>query len=99
MPAWVPRTSGSRLEVCFSPSCEAFLRSDHQGALLDGEALRLTLSQSLQADPRPLYRWRREQGKEGGEYTLQIDGVTATCCFDEHEDGSVHVRVTRLIRS
>jgi len=51
--------------------------------LPDAESLRRTLVQALAADPRPLYRWRRQQASEGpAEYDVAIDGVVARCRFE-----------------
>ena len=52
--------------------------------LLDADALRRTLEQSLAADPRPLYRWRRESrdADARAEYDVVVDGVLARCRFE-----------------
>ena len=53
------------------------------GRLLDAAALRRTLQQALFADPRPLYRWRREQKQTTSLYTVTIDGLSARCLFEK----------------
>ena len=51
--------------------------------LPDSDSLCGAIQESLAADPRPLYRWRRQQaaGAVAAEYELRVDGVTACCRF------------------
>ena len=59
--------------------------------LLGAEAFRRTLTQALAADPRPLYRWRRDQSNActttSEPYSLDLDGVRVRCCFERAADG------------
>ncbi|KAL1520065.1 hypothetical protein AB1Y20_023540 [Prymnesium parvum] len=103
VPSWVPGAESLRLEVSFTSAAEEALslHSNHNSTrLLEGEALKSTLRQSLEADPRPLYRWRRQQsGKESvAEYELQVDGMLASCRFERNCDGSENVVVTSVAR-
>ena len=103
--AWAADDSPA-LRVSFTAAATAQLdavRSAAVGAsadaaplLRDATALRDALVQSIAADPRPLYRWRRQQAaadggapavdgagesSEGGEYDVRIDGVCARVRF------------------
>lgn len=82
---WVDPPS---LPVRFTPEATAALErlrpaasKSHTPGLLDAASLRSTLEQSLAADLRPLYRWRRDGG-DGAEYSVRVDGVRvlATIC-------------------
>ena len=68
----------------------------------DAAQWRRALEQTLAADPRPLYRWRREQRGEAGasaEYDVAVDGIVARCRFERGEvDGSECVSVLGLKR-
>ena len=51
------------------------------GSILRGSSeLRRAIEQTLAADPRPLYRWRRDG--DGAEYDVPIDGLVARCRFE-----------------
>lgn len=68
------------------------------GALTsDVEQLRRALVQTLAADPRPVYRWRREQ-KSGGaaDYDVHVDGVEWRCRFELASPDADAERVTVL---
>ena len=76
--------------MTFSEEAEAVLQ--------DRDTLRRMLMQSLEADPRPLYRWKRQQRAKGtaAEYDLHVDGLVARCRFEAEDDGPVSVLVTAL---
>lgn len=88
------------LPVNLSPEAEAALdaAASRSTSLLRGrDQLRRALVQTLAADPRPLYRWRRERGQGGAEYDVTLDGVCARCAFELSADGtSESVTVLRL---
>ena len=49
----------------------------------DAAALERTLVQTFAADPRPLYRWRRQRDAESAAtYEVRVGGVRATAEFD-----------------
>jgi len=92
---WVP-AGASSLEVVFSPAASSALDT-LRGTLLDDNAsLRRTLVQSLESDPRPVYRWRRERGAGAAEYELQVDGITAQCRFERSSEGEERVLVVAV---
>ena len=76
-------------------------KSGHVGLLQDAAAFRSALVQTLAADPRPLYRWRRErdQGAGGAEYDVVVDGVSVRCRFERNEYGVERVVVLTLART
>jgi len=81
------------LRVVVSDSARAGIRGLGlaRGGLIEDEAqLERVLTQCLASDPRPVYRWRKQQ-REGGaaEYDLNLDSICARCRFEE--DGSVTV--------
>jgi tRNA-Thr(GGU) m(6)t(6)A37 methyltransferase TsaA len=87
-------------EVTFALEAEAALKetSAMAGALTsDVEQLRRALVQTLAADPRPVYRWRREQ-KSGGaaDYDVHVDGVEWRCRFELASPDADAERVTVL---
>lgn len=91
--AWV---EAEPLEVVFAPEAAAALERDdselglgRRGLLPSAASLRRALAQMLAADPRPLYRWRREaRAAEGGaEYEVVLDGVRARCVFERGDAG------------
>lgn len=87
------------LPVRLAPEAEAALEAAagrSVSLLRDASSLRRALVQTLAADPRPLYRWRRERGTSGAEYDVSIDGLCARCVFELGEDGSEWVTVLRL---
>ena len=85
------------LDVQFAPEAEAALDAlDCTGALSDAAQLRRALVQTLAADPRPLYRWRRERGTGGAEYDVAVAGVTARCAFELDAEGVESVTIVRL---
>ena len=59
-------------------------RADLQRLRGDGAAaLERTLVQTFAADPRPLYRWRRQRDAESAAtYEVRVGGVRATAEFD-----------------
>ncbi len=93
------------LPVRFAPAAAAALAGGEAGddgggelfapgrqrLLPDAATLERLLVQALAADPRPLYRWRREQqGSASGaaaEYELTLDGVRVRCRFEADEGG------------
>jgi len=92
---WVP-AGASSLEVVFSPAASSALDT-LRGTLLDDNAsLRRTLVQSLESDPRPVYRWRRERGAGAAEYELQVDGIRAQCRFERSSEGEERVLVVAV---
>lgn len=98
VPSWVPDGEQAPVEVVFAPEAEASLaRLSHQ-ILPDAEAFRRTLTQSLKADPRPLYRWKRQQRDQGSaaEYDLHVDGVVARCRFESPSMDYLTVVITTL---
>lgn len=96
--AWV-EDAQRPLEVAFAPAAAAALADGGAlGAgrrLLRGGALRRALAQALAADPRPLYRWRREAAAGGAPaaYEAVLDGVRARCVFERGADGRERVTV------
>ena len=84
-PEW---TNPSPLRVCFDATAldaidQLCAHREEPGRLLDAAALRRTLQQALSADPRPLYRWRREHKQTTSLYTVTIDGLSARCRFEK----------------
>ena len=87
------------LPVLLAPEAEAALDAAARRSaslLCDAATLRRALVQTLAADPRPLYRWRRERGTGGAEYDVSIDGLSARCAFELGDDGAESVTVLRL---
>jgi tRNA-Thr(GGU) m(6)t(6)A37 methyltransferase TsaA len=95
------------LEVRFSPEADAELKSllpsreeTRSGAtflMSDAARFRRALEQTLAADPRPLYRWRREKrGQDSAEYDLRLDGLLVRCRYESMEGGSEYVVVLKL---
>lgn len=99
VPEWVPRLDEGIVEVSFGPGAEESLRKLGGTLIMDGEALRHSLVQSLRSDPRPLYRWKREQKVEGSlaDYDIHVDGVVARCRFESSINGPTTVMVTNII--
>ena len=92
-PSWIDPPP---LPVNLAPEAEAAIvdavgRSD--SLVRDAAQLRRALVQTLAADPRPLYRWRRERGKGGAEYSLSFDGLNVRCAFELDDDGAESVRI------
>ena len=99
-------------DIRFTPEAEAALKvrrrneggsgSKGRGCLTTDEAqLKRALVQTLAADPRPVYRWRREQqaaveGGEAAEYDLALDGCVARCRFARGPEGAEYVEVLSL---
>eukprot|EP00316_Scyphosphaera_apsteinii_P016526 CAMPEP_0119347710 /NCGR_PEP_ID=MMETSP1333-20130426/108667_1 /TAXON_ID=418940 /ORGANISM="Scyphosphaera apsteinii, Strain RCC1455" /LENGTH=190 /DNA_ID=CAMNT_0007360267 /DNA_START=427 /DNA_END=999 /DNA_ORIENTATION=+ len=78
------------LRVSLSVSAMAGLRdivqNRKEGLMSDYESLEQALKQVLAADPRPLYRWRRQQQQRGSAlYEIVVDGVRAQCRFEADE--------------
>ena len=91
------------LPVRLAPQAEADVEAAvGRGAtplLSDAASLRRALVQTLAADPRPLYRWRRERGAGGAEYDVALDGHTARCRFElDTASGAESVCVLRFER-
>jgi tRNA-Thr(GGU) m(6)t(6)A37 methyltransferase TsaA len=65
-----------------------------EALVMDAAQWERVLGQCLAADPRPTYRWRKQQ-REGvaAEYDLCVDSLCARCCFET--DGSVTVLSVR----
>lgn len=93
--------------ISFSPAAEDALSTLHgtasnSGLTADVARFRRALVQTLAADPRPVYRWRREQSKgtsagAGGEYDLELDGIVCRCRFERDEtSGDERVLVLSL---
>lgn len=90
--------------ITFAPEAEEALEALRSGAINRGAAasssltadaaqFRRALVQTLAADPRPLYRWRREQQGGGkaatgssGEYDITFDGLICRCRFGRKGD-------------
>jgi len=94
-PSWIDPPP---LSVRFTPQAEhdLCLVSGRSGSMLSDAQLRRALTQTLAADPRPLYRWRRERGVGGAEYDVAIDGLRAHCSFELEQDGTEVVVVLRV---
>ena len=91
------------LPVRLAPQAEADVEAAvGRGAtplLSDAASLCRALVQTLAADPRPLYRWRRERGAGGAEYDVALDGHTARCRFElDTASGAESVCVLRFER-
>jgi hypothetical protein len=94
------------LHVPFLPEAEAELAG---GTYSSSPAqLRRLLVQTLAADPRPQYRWKRARnGSDGAEYDVDVDGWLVRCRFEddnvdhEHDDeqGGEVVTVLRVGRT
>ena len=87
------------LGVSLAPAASQWLASlaPSSGRLLpDADALRACLCECLAADPRPLYRWRRQRQGAEAEYVLCVDGIEARCRFAEDAQGRCDVMVTQL---
>ena len=84
------------LDVNVSDAAAEQLCSTDRGRaplLASPEELRAALVQTLAADPRPVYRWRRQQQAVDGdppwEYDVRLDGVRARCRFEADESVTV----------
>lgn len=92
--AWV--SDERALRVTISPEATAQLAEmlphlPARGNFGSVSELRDAITQCLQADPRPLYRWRRQKQAAGAdEYSLVLGGVSIRCRF-EADDASVTV--------
>ena len=87
------------LHVRFVPEAEAALdRGTHS---LSAAQHRRLLQQTLAADPRPHYRWRRAlEGDDSAEYDIVVDGWHVRCRFDvDSEMDTEVVTVLQLRRS
>ena len=87
------------LPVRLAPEVEAALEGAigrSSSMLQDADQLRRALVQTLAADPRPLYRWRRERGAGGAEYDIAFDGLCARCAFELGSTGVESVTVLQL---
>ena len=70
------------LRVRFDDAAEAALAKGVHSE--DAAQFRRLLEQTLAADPRPLYRYKRalDGGDDGGEYDIAVDGWVARCRFE-----------------
>lgn len=67
---------------------------DREALVKDAAQLERVLGQCLAADPRPTYRWRKQQrDRVAAEYDLCVDRLCARCRFET--DGSVTVLSVR----
>ena len=94
--AW---TDPPPLDVSLAPAAAQWLDSlapSGERLLPDADVLQACLCECLSADPRPLYRWRRQRQGEEAEYVLCVDGIEARCRFAENAEGRCGVTVTQL---
>lgn len=98
-------------EVVFTPEAEGVLEefngaraASRNGRTLmnDAAQLRRALVQTLAADPRPLYRWRREQDRGAAadtEYDVSVDGLVWRCRFERCDpaEDTLHTTVTERV--
>jgi len=72
----------------------ALRREPRRFLLADEESIRAAIVQCLAADPRPVYRWRRQQRRgEAAVYSIQLDGIRADCRFEPGDEGVTVVSV------
>ena len=83
------------LRVRFLPEAEAELtRGTHSSSPAQ---LRRLLTQTLAADPRPQYRWKRAlDGSDRAEYDVNVDGWVVRCRFEDDAYGDEVVTVLRV---
>ena len=93
---WIENATEVALEVKFSQEASQTLSSLKGELLRDNDALRRTLVQCLESDPRPLYRWRRERHATSSSYEVQIDGIIAHCVFECTDDGNDRVTIVQF---
>jgi len=65
----------------------------------DAAQLRRAIVQTLAADPRPMYRWKREQSgvSESADYDVSVDGVAWRCRFERCEGASEEEPTTERV--
>ena len=86
---WPQWAAERPLEVLFSANADAQIAA--LSAARGGSAdVRPALQQVLAADPRPVYRWRRQQQQgKAAEYDVDINGARARCRFEVDESVTV----------
>lgn len=87
--AWVTAAHERPLRVRISAEAAtqlAELQLPTSCLFADASQLGDAITQCLEADPRPLYRWRRQQQtRQPDDYDLELGGVGVRCRFEADE--------------